>query len=74
MGEALCVDTTLAQSEIVPSTPEPDSPPSLRHGLAEQFNTVFSLDDILQRHGYRPFGQDRWLFPGSKTGDQAYDC
>lgn len=39
--------------------------------VIESFNAAFGVRDVLERNGYQPAGDDRWLAPSSSTGAAA---
>jgi putative DNA primase/helicase len=44
-----------------------NSPP-VRVGVIDAFNAAHDVGSILEHHGYKPKGGNRWLWPGSTTG------
>ncbi len=76
-GAALDVDEVLqAATESTPALKPPMPEPiatqrSDRMGksVIEAFNAAQDLTAIIERHGYKRAGADRWLWPGSTSGE-----
>ena len=72
-GYPVDVDALLAeQAPAMPPMLEPiATQPSARKGesVIEAFNAAHDLSAIIERHGYKRAGADRWLWPGSTSGE-----
>jgi hypothetical protein len=74
-GEPLPVDDLLvhARRMFEPAPPAPPSKPAtpLQRGpsVIDTFNEQADVGRILESHGYKPAGRDRWIWPQSSTGE-----
>lgn len=72
-GQPLDVDAVLAATAAVaappPAPPAASSGAAMRGGsVIEAFNAQADIPMLLDRHGYKPAGRNRWLWPGSTSG------
>lgn len=54
--------------ELMPRHNRPVESPMHSDGIIDQFNRTHRVQDLLEKHGYKQLGTDRWLSPTSETG------
>lgn len=61
-------EKALAQDEESPPERKGQKSKSTSKGIIDEFNRLFSTEEILAEHFYQKVGPDRFLFPGSSGG------
>lgn len=55
-------------TSCLPITQTPEMHWAVGSSVIDQYNERNPIGDVLERHGYLPVGQGRWLYPGSRSG------
>jgi putative DNA primase/helicase len=67
-GEPLPVDALQEQAAALTAQPARPAAAASRPSVIDAFNAQADIPTMLERHGYKPAGGNRWLWPGSTSG------
>lgn len=68
-GQPLDVDAMLAAARASATPPPGRSKGTEGASVIDAFNAAHDVAAILESHGYKPAGRDRWVWPQSTTGE-----